>query len=41
MPGKVIRLDGSLPIKQNLKIISENIPEFIDIGGIEEDDYYI
>lgn len=40
VPGKVIRLDGSLPINENLKNISKSILEFMDIGGIE-DDYFI
>lgn len=40
VPGKVIILDGSLPIDENLKEIFKLIPEFIDIGGIE-DDYII
>lgn len=37
VPGKVINLDGSLPINENLKKISNIIPEFMDIGGKEDD----
>lgn len=40
VPGKVIRLDGSIKISENLKEISKCIPEFRDMGEIE-DDYII